>query len=176
MGKEKVGRPSKYEGIEKRLDEVEKLAGYGLTETEIADFLGIARSTLSLYKADHPEFSDILKRGKLKADAEVVKSLYKRATGYEYDDMYLFNHQGKGHALKIKKVVLPDVTACAIWLNNRRRQDWRQRVEPIKDEEPASPEFESWENEELVSFIKDESDKIIQSSSGTKEKKKSKST
>lgn len=131
----KVGRPTKYTGID--LAEVEKLAGYGLIEEEIADFLGISPASLSNYKVKHPEFLEALKRGKLKADTRVVESLYKRATGYFEDDIYWSSYQGAVTATPYKKVIVPDVTAQIFWLKNRRSHQWRNVPEMTLDESVA---------------------------------------
>jgi len=96
-----AGRPSKYDSID--LGQVEKLAGLGLIDTEIAMVLGIATSTLNEYKKN-PEFSESIKRGKLIADKEVIESLYKRA-------------------------VRGDTTAIIFWLKNRQPDKWRDRQE-----------------------------------------------
>ena len=99
----KRGRPKKLENID--LAEVEKLAALGLTDEEISSWLNICRATLSNYKKDEKQFLDTIKRGKEKADANVVRSLYKRAT--------------EGN----------DTTAMIFWLKNRRAKDWREKQE-----------------------------------------------
>ncbi|HDR68006.1 MAG TPA: hypothetical protein ENN61_03025 [Bacteroidaceae bacterium] len=93
----KIGRPSKYDAID--LKKVEVLASFGLIDTEIAMVLDISESTLAHYKKK-PEFSQSLKKGKIKADLKIVESLYKKAT------------QG-------------DTTAIIFWLKNRRPDEWR---------------------------------------------------
>ena len=163
------GRPTKYTLIETRLDEIEKLAGYGLTDVEIADILEISRATLSNYKNDYPEFLDILKRGKLKAASNVIGSLYKRTQGYEYEETTtegksVNEFDDKGNIIgtkivptfikKVKKYIAPDVTACMCWLNNQRRQDWRPRQpEQFEDNPQLIPEFDKMSNEELKKFV-----------------------
>ena len=97
----KVGRPKKIDKID--LIEVGKLAALGLTDVEIAEWLGINRSTLSRYKKEESQFKDTIKKGKAQADMNVVKSLYKRAT----EDR--------------------DTTAMIFWLKNRRVKDWRDK-------------------------------------------------
>lgn len=98
-----MGRPKKLAKID--LAEVEKLAALGLTDVEIAEWLGICRATLSTYKKEERGFLDTIKKGKQKADAKVVQSLYKRAT-----------ESG-------------DTTAMIFWLKNRRTKDWRDKQE-----------------------------------------------
>jgi len=85
------GAPSKYKKI--NLHQVEKLAGFGLIDLEIANVLGISRATLSNYKKN-PEFLEALKVGKDKADAKVLASLFKRAIGFEHADLFITQYKG----------------------------------------------------------------------------------
>lgn len=116
-GKHAGGRPSKFGEVD--LDQVEAIAAFGHTEEEIALILGIAPSTLALYKINHPEFLEVLRRGKLRADVNVERSLYSKALG-----KYACPHCGKpvpGPAA--------DTTSIIFWLKNRLRRIWRDRQE-----------------------------------------------
>jgi hypothetical protein len=96
------GRPSKYnDGL---IEQVRELALDGKTDDEIAAALDVSRSTLALWKARHPQFSDALKAWKGEADDAVEQSLYRKALS-------------------------GDVTACIFWLKNRRSVDWRDKRE-----------------------------------------------
>jgi len=97
--KKKTGRPSKLGKID--LAEVERLAGLGLTDEEIALVLDVALSTLKVYKKNQ-EFLAAIKKGKTKADAAVVSRLYKNAM------------EG-------------DTTAQIFWLKNRQPDKWRDK-------------------------------------------------
>ena len=57
------------------LQAAEELASLGLTDQQIADSLGISRSTLSRRKADDDTFEAILRRGKAKAIVKVSSAL-----------------------------------------------------------------------------------------------------
>ena len=96
------GRPTKYSAAV--LGDVRERALQGQTEEEIAAGLGVSRSTLALWKARHPGFSDALKSWKGEADDAVELSLYNKALG-------------------------GDTTACIFWLKNRRGEQWRDKVE-----------------------------------------------
>lgn len=134
--KSKGGRPK--EKVEDKIDllQVRKLAGYNLTDVEIADVLGICERTLNNYKKD-PGFLAALKRGKVQADSRVIESLYKRATGYKFLEKTIEGIMGPGGTRltamqKVKTVVKhvePNVAACIFWLKNRRPQDWREMKE-----------------------------------------------
>jgi len=95
----KIGRPFKMNQV--NLDQVEVIASLGLIDEEIAIVLGISRRTLNYWKKK-PDFLHSLKRGKLKADFQVTKSLYEKAKA-------------------------GDVGAIIFWLKNRRPDLWRDR-------------------------------------------------
>jgi hypothetical protein len=119
-----AGRPSKYDSID--LVQVEKLASLGLIDTEIASILGVCEKTLNVYKKK-PEFLQAIKKGKDKADAKVIESLYRRATGYEHKEDKIFQHNGEPVIVPTTKHYPPDVTAMIFWLKNRRSKYWRDK-------------------------------------------------
>ena len=57
------------------LKSLEELAAIGLTEQQIADSLGISRSTLSRRKTDNDTFDTALRKGKAKAIVKVSSAL-----------------------------------------------------------------------------------------------------
>lgn len=57
------------------LKSVEKLASLGLTEQQIADSLGISRSTLSRRKTNDETFDTALRKGKAKAVVKASSAL-----------------------------------------------------------------------------------------------------
>lgn len=146
-----AGRPTLYK--EEYCEQVTKLCKLGATDQEIADFFDVALSTISLWKLEHLEFSEAIKSGKIKADAEVANSLFKRATGYQYREVTFEKVGAKEETMEVgedgiedieqevfkKKVVIkevaPDVAAQNIWLKNRRgrvangAQRWADKVE-----------------------------------------------
>jgi len=105
------------------------LAKYGATDREIAQELGVSEATLHRWKHSHPEFCEALKVGKGQADARVVQSLYRRATGYSYDAVKILQNNGRPVIVPYVEHVPPDTTACIFWLKNRDRENWRDRQE-----------------------------------------------
>lgn len=128
------GRPSKY-NPELHPQLAEAWANAGRTEEQIAEKCGVAPSTLALWKNEHPEFSEALKRGKEEPDDNVVRSLYQRAIGYSYpSEKLLVVSDGRGEGSHIEREDItehcpPDVTACIFWLKNRRPNEWRDKHE-----------------------------------------------
>jgi len=93
------GRPSKLREID--FKEVERLAGLGSTDEEMAMFLGVTARTFNNWKKN-PDFFQALKRGKAKVDLVVVDKL-------------------------LKKALDGDTTAIIFWLKNRQRERWRDK-------------------------------------------------
>ncbi len=114
------------------LDKVKLLAVHGLTDVELAYMMGTTEMTINRWKAI-PAFRDALDKAKLAADMEIEKSLYRRATGYEYEEVTTQGvADGDGQLIskkisKVSKSVAPDVVACIFWLKNRRPGQWRDR-------------------------------------------------
>lgn len=117
------GRPSKYDPAMCAL--VRNYAKLGATEQQIAEFIGISRSNLSIWKIQHEEFAAALSDGKLSADDQVEQSLFRRATGYRHVAFKMFQHEGRVITKRYIEHYPPDTTACIFWLKNRRREQWR---------------------------------------------------
>lgn len=128
------GRPTKYNAQFHPLL-AESLARNGLTNEQIAEKMGLATSTVSLWMNEHQEFSDALKRGREEPDDKVERSLYKLATGFEYEAekpmvVSIGNNEGSEVQLvKYRERVLPNTTAQIFWLKNRRPDRWRDKQE-----------------------------------------------
>ena len=122
-----IGRPTLYKS--EYDEQVFKLCLLGATDKDIASFFNISESTLNEWKLQHDTFSEAIKGGKFKADAEVANSLYKRAVGFEYDAVKIFNNMGEEMVVPYKEYVVPDVTAQKKWLSARQRALWAERVE-----------------------------------------------
>ena len=122
---EPVGRPTKYK--EEYAYQAEKLCRLGATDKEMADFFNVSKSTLNLWKLEHEDFSDSIKKGKIIADANVADSLYKRAIGYEHEEDKIFLSEGQPIIVPTIKHYPPDSTACFFWLKNRKPEVWRDK-------------------------------------------------
>lgn len=124
-----VGRNGKYEShVQPRLETIKAWRRRGQTQAEVADNLAISVRSLEKYKVEHKELAEALMIGKDDADALVENALFKRAMGYEYEEVEtIISADGKARVKKIKKQVAPDVTAQIFYLKNRRSQEWRDR-------------------------------------------------
>lgn len=122
-----MARPSKYQP--EYATQAAKLCALGATDSQLADFFEVAVSTISLWKVEHSEFSEALKMAKGEADSNVEQSLYRRAMGYECDEVDIRVIDKKVVQTPIRKVYPPDTTACIFWLKNRKAGEWRDKVE-----------------------------------------------
>lgn len=128
----RAGRPSAYKP--EYCEQAIKLCRLGSTDKELADFFGVAESTLYEWKKSIHEFSEAIKEGKKLSDAEVADRLFKRATGYEHPEDKIFLHNGKPVVVPTIKHYPPDAVSAIFWLKNRRPDLWREKVEVSKTE------------------------------------------
>lgn len=119
---------------------VKKWRADGAGIDEIADKLGVARSTVFKYQEKYEDFADALKKGKEIVDAEVENSLKKECIGYYYEETTTTTSavidERTGQVTDFKKVetkttkryARPSVSAIAYYLNNRVSDKWRNRI------------------------------------------------
>lgn len=102
----------------------------GLTEEQIAKNMGVSAKTLYNWKNDNLPILQALKKGKEVIDFEVENALLKKALGYTIT----LNKQKvtkDGDVVDIKEDihVAPDTTAQIFWLKNRKKKQWRDKIE-----------------------------------------------
>lgn len=125
--RKKTGRPSAYKP--EYAKQAMKLCALGATDRDIADFFEISEATLYRWKLAHPAFCEALKVGKEPADDRVEQSLYRKATGYSFDTVKIFQFNGTPVVVDYVEHVPPSDTACIFWLKNRRPERWRDKPE-----------------------------------------------
>ncbi|GIP57900.1 transposase [Paenibacillus woosongensis] len=134
------GRNKFHTHVEPKLLLIEAWARDGLIDEDIAKKLGVAYSTFRTYRDKFPALSAALKKGKEMADIEVENALFKRAVGYQYDEVTREAVKDidpeTGDVItkmvetkRVTKEVQPDVTAQIFWLKNRRPEVWRDKQE-----------------------------------------------
>lgn len=123
-----AGRPSKYdEYVKPYLKQIAEWKKSGATDKEISDALGIALSTFSDYKNQYSELSDALRMGRQTVVLNVKAALYKKAIGFEYEEMEGIKKEGKVVSTRImKRYSPPDTTAAAMLLRNYE-EEWRDK-------------------------------------------------
>lgn len=111
---------------EKIKEAYELSATFGATEKQLAIYWGVSLPTIALWKNTHEEFKLALQQGKLKADIEVAKALYRNAIGFEYEEEVAFSNRGTIVKTMLKKQRLPDPWSEVKWLSLRQPGDWSE--------------------------------------------------
>lgn len=119
---------------EDNLIRIESWARMGLTDEQIAKNMGVNKTTLYDWTKKFPDISNSIKKGKAPIDFEVENALFKRAIGYEYEEVETIIEEIDGkqrkRIKKIKKVALPETSAMIFWLKNRKPEQWR-KLNPV---------------------------------------------
>lgn len=141
-----MARKGKYREwlTEENLLRLEAWKRDGLTHEEIAHNIGINVATLYEWCNKYNEIAEALKKGKEVADVLVENALFKRALGYEYEEVTTeirkvpyqkkdgtWGERDQKHVKKTTKMVLPDTTAQIFWLKNRKPTVWRDRQDQV---------------------------------------------
>lgn len=132
------GRPkdeiSRYDKYIKGKEEIIKAdCRNGADNKGICKRLGIGMTTFKRILKERPEVRDMLREGKAEADMKVESALYKRAVGYDYEEVVTEVAVAKDGSAqttlvkKTKKHMAGDTTAQIFWLKNRRPDLWRDR-------------------------------------------------
>lgn len=131
---------SKYEtSVAPYLDRIKLWVAKGAAQREVAEKLGITEFTLSRYKGRYEQFAQALEAPQGGIDDEVEAALYRRCTGYEYEEVTKWQTIGRGGELiwlekRTTKHLPPDPSSIQFWLTNRRRGDWKRMPETVQEE------------------------------------------
>jgi len=119
---------------------IEALCKLGLSDNEIADVFGVPHHRFKRWLKMSPKLRAAVHRGRRIADAHVVRSLYKQATGYTVPEEKIFysNKNDKVVRAQGTKYYPPNVLANIFWLKNRFPEFWRDRKEIEIDGGPQS--------------------------------------
>ena len=109
--------------------EAEKLCKLGATDIDLADFFGITTETIRQWRIEFADFSAATRVGKDAADDRVEMSLYHRAVGYTFEAVKIMAVAGQIVTTPYREHVPPDTAAARLWLTNRRKDQWRDKVD-----------------------------------------------
>ena len=119
-----LNKADKWQGEEKLLL-LEGWARDGLTDEQIAENIGISVRTLYRWKKLNCQICHALKKGKEVADRQIENALFKRAAGYDYEEVKEEYQNGELTKKVVTKKHIPgDTTAQIFWLKNRRPEYW----------------------------------------------------
>lgn len=132
---------------------LEAWARDGLTDEQIANNIGISRTTLYDWKKNYEDISNALKKGKEVVDIEVENTLLKKALGYEYKEKMAFKKKNTdgSESIEIREVTRyahPDTTSIIFWLKNRKPAEWRDRQEIEQTNKNIEINIGEWEEDD----------------------------
>lgn len=124
-----AGRKGKYK--KEWIEWVKEWAREGLMNYEIALRLEISQASLYNYQLQYPEFAEAIKDAKKDANAKIEDSIYRRALGYDVEEIEEIRDElGNVVNTKIKRRHIPgEIRAAQYLLNNRDPENWRDRKE-----------------------------------------------
>jgi len=128
---------SKWPDVQEKLMLVEKWARDGLTKVQICKNLGISVAALNKFKKQHIELVNALKKGREIAVTEVENALFRRALGYDYEEVKTSIRVVDGVETKFtektRKHMPPDVAACSILLKNKdKERGWSDNPQKLE--------------------------------------------
>lgn len=102
----------------------------GYTFEDIANKIGIAKSTLTGWRKKYPEMEKALKAGREIVDYKVENALLKSALGYKTKEVKVTTTIRYGKVIETIREVTekdqaPNVSAIQCWLYNRTPNKWR---------------------------------------------------
>lgn len=111
----------------------------GISLTKIAnDYVGVSNTAFFGWYRNSDELRKACAVSKDICDSTVENALYKRATGYDYEEEVWELVEGEVRLTKrYKRHVPPDVKAILSWLYNRRPDLWRSMQEPLESTQYA---------------------------------------
>lgn len=124
------------------------MALLGAKEKDICTALGVQPNAMAVWKRTRAGVNEVLREGKMIADAKMAESLYHVGTGYSHPETKIipnrvktFNEKGKliKDELKIERVDVvkhypPNVTAATKWLKARHPELWGEQSNEINSQ------------------------------------------
>lgn len=119
-----------FDSVEER--QIQLLFEAGWTDAQVAKFYGIDRRTITKWKKKNPEFKKKVKGWKEKADDPVERTLYQKAIGglKIKETKRVWKPGGPvQEVIETVKELPPCTTSIIFWLKNRKREEWRDKVD-----------------------------------------------
>lgn len=110
-------------------DVVEGMLREGKSKQDILYYLNIDEYALTVWRFKYPKLNEAWIRGSSPIDYQVESSLLKRAMGFKQTEItykeVLYKDEIKVLKSTVVKEIAPDVSACIIWMTNRRPDKWK---------------------------------------------------
>jgi len=131
-----MGRPTEFKP--EFIRQARELCAQGATDRELAEEFKVSERTLYRWLRNNPDFRQAVMIGGEGSDNRVERSLYNRAVGYSFPAIKIAIDAKTGLSTTFRYVehVPPDVGAAKMWLTNRRKGAWKERV----DHEHSGPD------------------------------------
>lgn len=99
---------------------------FDVTNSQLAQYLGVSESAIKAWCHKHPEFKEVLENSRYRRDGEVLASFFKKAKGYVANKVKVLSN---GEIIHYQEEVPPDTIAGIFYLKNRLPEDWKDRQE-----------------------------------------------
>lgn len=120
------GRPSlMHDGV---IPMARLMTEQGALKTEIADAIGVSYRTLRNWELQNKDLFHALNADEVVLTNNVERSVYQRATGYEFAAEKVFQYQGEIVRAATIEHCPPDIGAAKFWLTNRAPDRWQERT------------------------------------------------
>ena len=136
-------------------DKLTEFASQPISNKDIAIALDMSVSTFYKYMREDPEFKSAYERGMDNRKYELEKALYKRATGFEAQEV-VTEKDNEGNVTKTKitdKSYVPDTTAAIFALKNVYPDKYKDRIETVTDINVNINQMQQLSNEELSKLV-----------------------
>jgi hypothetical protein len=143
---EVLEKPTKWEThVFPRLSEIQEWFENGIPMDQVYKNLSIAPATWYEYVDKHPVLAELVKWSRAVTNISVENSLFKAATGYDYEEIKTVVEEDKNgkkrtRIEKVKRHMPPNPTAMVFWLKNRAATDWNDRREIVVSTKAAELE------------------------------------
>ena len=95
-----------------------------MTDSEMAQFLGVSDKLLDSWKIYYPLFNKAIEEGRSQADLEVIHALHKNAVGYDYTTDEVVRTRRGAQVVTVTKHMPAETNAQKFWLSNRNPAQW----------------------------------------------------
>ena len=131
-----AGRTSKYEtNVLPNIDKIYEMAVNGCNDKEICEAIDISRTAFYEYLQDECKVKllDTLKKAREQSVKIVENALFKKATGYDYEEETTEYRVIEGERVevsrrKFKKHSVPDTAAAIFILKNRMKETYQNSM------------------------------------------------
>lgn len=110
-----------------RITEIVHWFRKGWTERSVCAELEICPNTWRKWKKKHADFLELIQAARKQLTVNVENALYKRAVGYDYEEVRVEKMKDQIKTVKTKKHMPADPSSMFFWLNNRTPENWSDR-------------------------------------------------